>query len=64
LHNSILLPSDSDASYRYQLAVVNPKIDERCFNLLPGEVLCLGTTPEEDCSTTYVVQANEYVFLL
>lgn len=38
----------------YQLAVVNPDIDEECNDLESGEVLCLGY-PGEDCTQTYVV---------
>jgi hypothetical protein len=34
-------------------------IDGRCFNLMPGETLCLGRTPEQDCATTHVVAPNE-----
>ena len=40
--------------FSYQLAVINPEIDEQCSNLLPGQVLCLGTEGE-DCQKTYVV---------
>jgi hypothetical protein len=38
---------------------VNKHIDERCFNLVPGEKLCLGSTPAEDCKETYIVRPNE-----
>ncbi|TFY78347.1 hypothetical protein EWM64_g5671 [Hericium alpestre] len=42
----------------YQLAVVNPQINQGCTNLLPGQSLCLGNTGE-DCQTTYkVVSGN------
>ena len=44
--------------FSYQLAVINPEIDEQCSNLLPGQVLCLGTEGE-DCKTTHVVEAND-----
>jgi LysM domain len=44
--------------YSYQLAVLNPSINEGCTNLTPGQVLCLGT-PDDDCSTTYVVKPND-----
>ncbi|EIN04658.1 hypothetical protein PUNSTDRAFT_128216 [Punctularia strigosozonata HHB-11173 SS5] len=42
----------------YQLAVANSNIDPACSNLLPGETLCLGNEGE-DCSTTYVVKADD-----
>jgi len=42
----------------YQLATVNSGIDSRCDNLTPGENLCLGYTGQ-DCTTTYVVKAND-----
>ena len=50
-HCLIFLPS-------YQLAAVNPQIDAGCTNLMPDEVLCLGTQGE-DCTTTYVVQPDD-----
>lgn len=34
------------------------KVDASCSNLTPGQDLCLGKTGE-DCSTTYVVKAND-----
>jgi len=42
----------------YQLAVLNPVINAGCTNLMPGQVLCLGTA-DDDCSTTYVVKPND-----
>ncbi|OAX41839.1 hypothetical protein K503DRAFT_711825 [Rhizopogon vinicolor AM-OR11-026] len=43
----------------YQLAVVNYGIiDDACDNLVPGNTYCLGWQGE-DCTTTYVVQAND-----
>jgi LysM repeat protein len=42
----------------YQLAVLNPSINAGCTNLMPGQVLCLGT-PGDDCNTTYVVEPND-----
>ncbi|KAI9465650.1 hypothetical protein BJY52DRAFT_1220418 [Lactarius psammicola] len=42
----------------YQLAVVNPEINPGCTDLLPGQNLCLGHSGE-DCTTTYVVKAND-----
>ncbi|KAH7918401.1 hypothetical protein BV22DRAFT_1076251 [Leucogyrophana mollusca] len=43
----------------YQLAVVNNGIiDDECNNIAPGTSYCLGWQGE-DCSTTYVVQAND-----
>ncbi|KAH9073113.1 hypothetical protein EDB83DRAFT_2360945 [Lactarius deliciosus] len=42
----------------YQLAVVNPGINHDCTNLLPGQKLCLGHSGN-DCTTTYVVKAND-----
>lgn len=51
-------------SFSYQLAALNPQIDDRCFNLNPGEVLCLGQTEAEDCKDVYTVQRDEYVRFL
>ncbi|KAJ8592563.1 hypothetical protein M405DRAFT_733094 [Rhizopogon salebrosus TDB-379] len=43
----------------YQLAVVNYGIiDDACDNLVVGNTYCLGWEGE-DCTTTYVVQAND-----
>jgi len=42
----------------YQLAVLNPSINAGCTNLVPGQVLCLGS-PGHDCCTTYVVEPND-----
>jgi LysM repeat protein len=42
----------------YQLAVLNPGINAQCSNLMPGQVLCLGT-PGADCNDTYVVEPND-----
>ncbi|KAH9997141.1 hypothetical protein BJV74DRAFT_826891 [Russula compacta] len=42
----------------YQLAVLNPTINEDCTNLVPGQTLCLGTHGQ-DCTATYVVQPND-----
>ncbi|KAI8995312.1 hypothetical protein BD414DRAFT_479180 [Trametes punicea] len=43
----------------YQLAIVNAHIiDSSCNNLVPGQVLCLGTEGE-DCKSTHVVQQDE-----
>ncbi len=44
--------------YSYQLAAVNPTIDNLCHNLEVGQNLCLGTEGE-DCSNTHVVEAND-----
>lgn len=42
----------------YQLGAINPGvINEACDNLQIGQEICLGTQ-DEDCSTTYVVQAG------
>ena len=39
----------------YQLAALNyNQVDGKCDNLMPGQVLCIGT-PGEDCQDTYVV---------
>jgi hypothetical protein len=43
---------------RYQLSAINPQINERCTNLVPGETLCLGY-PKEDCSIVHVVQMGD-----
>ena len=37
---------------------MNPKIDDECSNLQIGDTLCLGTAGE-DCTTTYVIKAND-----
>ncbi|KAG6840384.1 hypothetical protein C0991_007045 [Blastosporella zonata] len=42
----------------YQLSAVNPQIDSTCSNLVPGNQICLGYSGE-DCSTTYVVVADD-----
>ena len=43
----------------YQFAVVNHgSVDDECDNLAPGQSYCLGWQGE-DCTTTYVVQAND-----
>ncbi|EJF66520.1 hypothetical protein BD309DRAFT_757476 [Dichomitus squalens] len=42
----------------YQLAAVNPDIDDLCNNLAVGQNLCLGTEGE-DCKSTHVVEAND-----
>jgi len=42
----------------YQLAVLNPKINAECSNLVPGQPLCLGSAGE-DCTDTYVVEPND-----
>lgn len=43
----------------YQLATINKGyIDSQCSNLEPGANICLGYE-NEDCSTTYVVQAKD-----
>ncbi|KAN0104028.1 carbohydrate-binding module family 50 protein [Russula decolorans] len=42
----------------YQLAVLNSGINAQCSNLMPGQVLCLGT-PGADCNNTYVVEPND-----
>jgi len=42
----------------YQLAVLNPSINAGCTNLMPGQVLCLGTSGD-DCTNTYVVKPND-----
>ncbi|KAI0757211.1 hypothetical protein C8Q80DRAFT_84122 [Daedaleopsis nitida] len=42
----------------YQLAAVNPDIDDLCNNLQVNQVLCLGTEGE-DCTTTHIVQTGE-----
>ncbi|EIW76007.1 hypothetical protein CONPUDRAFT_77031 [Coniophora puteana RWD-64-598 SS2] len=43
----------------YQFAVVNYGIvDDECNNLTPGQSYCLGWQGE-DCTNTYVVQAND-----
>lgn len=36
----------------------NGIIDSSCSNLQPNSTICLGYT-DQDCSTTYVVQAND-----
>jgi LysM repeat protein len=44
----------------YQLAVVNQGvIDSTCSNLVPGEQICLATTPDEDCTDIYVVKQDD-----
>jgi len=42
----------------YQLATVNPFINDDCTNLVPDEKLCLGFVGS-DCNTTYVVQSGD-----
>ncbi|KAG6819911.1 hypothetical protein H0H93_007445 [Arthromyces matolae] len=42
----------------YQLSVANPAIDTSCSNLVPQTTICLGYSGE-DCSTTYVVTADD-----
>ncbi|TFK32311.1 hypothetical protein BDQ12DRAFT_521843 [Crucibulum laeve] len=43
----------------YQLAVVNQGIiNSECTNLIPGNSICLGNE-KEDCSTTYVIKADD-----
>lgn len=43
----------------YQLAVINAGIiDATCSNLVPGNTICLGYQ-DQDCTTTYVVKAND-----
>nr|VWO96649.1 LysM domain-containing protein [Ganoderma boninense] len=42
----------------YQLAAVNPSVDDLCDNLEVGQNLCLGTE-DEDCTNTHVVEAND-----
>ncbi|KAH9921940.1 uncharacterized protein BXZ73DRAFT_24354, partial [Epithele typhae] len=42
----------------YQLAAVNPDIDDICGNLAIGSTLCLGTKAE-DCTSTHVVIADD-----
>ncbi|KAF8965452.1 hypothetical protein BDZ97DRAFT_1812236, partial [Flammula alnicola] len=44
----------------YQLAVVNSgSVNSACTNLIPGQSLCLAQKATEDCSTTYVVLADD-----
>ncbi|KAJ7595836.1 hypothetical protein C8J56DRAFT_390590 [Mycena floridula] len=43
----------------YQLQTINyPKVDSACSNLVIGDNICLGYQGE-DCSTTYVVGADD-----
>lgn len=42
----------------YQLAAVNPTIDDLCHNLQIDQVLCLGTEGE-DCTNTHIVAEND-----
>ncbi|KAF9261108.1 hypothetical protein L218DRAFT_946301 [Marasmius fiardii PR-910] len=43
----------------YQLATINAgHIDQACSNLQPGDSICLGYE-NEDCTSTYVVQADD-----
>ncbi|KAF8154868.1 hypothetical protein B0H34DRAFT_783885 [Crassisporium funariophilum] len=43
----------------YQLAAINSAVvNAGCTNLIPGNSICLGTAGE-DCSTTYVVVADD-----
>jgi hypothetical protein len=58
-HFSLKLSADIFRLCRYQLAVVNYGIiDDACDNLVIGNTYCLGWEGE-DCTTTYVVQAND-----
>jgi LysM repeat protein len=44
----------------WQLATVNTgSINGDCTNLIPGQTICLGLKPEEDCSTTYTVAIGD-----
>ncbi|KAG7441620.1 uncharacterized protein BT62DRAFT_476262 [Guyanagaster necrorhizus] len=43
----------------YQLAQVNTYIDERCTNLVLGQVLCLGIV-DKDCTETYVMASGDH----
>jgi len=43
----------------YQLAMLNPAIDDACSNLDIGEALCLGLTDGSDCETTYTVAGGD-----
>jgi hypothetical protein len=46
-------------TYSYQLATINyGYIDQSCSNLTPGAEICLGYE-NEDCSTTYIVKADD-----
>ena len=49
---------NNDDANRYQLAALNPSINQACDNLMPGQTLCLGKAGE-DCSTTYIVKAAD-----
>ncbi|KAF8513317.1 hypothetical protein BU17DRAFT_53326 [Hysterangium stoloniferum] len=42
----------------FQLAVVNPSINSRCTNLMPGQQLCLGTLGK-DCTAVHIVQEGD-----
>jgi len=42
----------------HQLAYLNPQINDKCSNLMPGEQLCLSTS-SVDCAQTYVVQPHD-----
>jgi len=43
----------------YQLSAINVgTINASCDNLVPGTEICIGYA-DEDCSTTYVVRAND-----
>ncbi|KIY64069.1 carbohydrate-binding module family 50 protein [Cylindrobasidium torrendii FP15055 ss-10] len=50
--------SASQNSSTYQLAHVNPNIDEGCTNLALGEPLCLGEVGH-DCQDTYVISSGD-----
>ncbi|EJT99627.1 hypothetical protein DACRYDRAFT_23701 [Dacryopinax primogenitus] len=43
----------------YQLAMLNPTIDDACSNLQIGQPLCLGLTDGSDCTTTYTVAGGD-----
>ncbi|KZT52350.1 carbohydrate-binding module family 50 protein, partial [Calocera cornea HHB12733] len=43
----------------YQLAMLNPVIDDACSNLEIGANLCLGLTDGSDCQTTYTVAGGD-----
>jgi len=43
----------------YQLAVLNPSIDDTCSNIAVDQKLCLGGPDSEDCRTAYTVQDTD-----
>jgi hypothetical protein len=50
---------NTQSSRSYQLAAINPQIDDDCSNLTAGEELCLGFK-DQDCTTVHVVESGDF----